>query len=139
MRLKPLKIDEIDDFLSKLAAEFEVPKPNYCIYKIVTVKRLEPFKEKNISARITGVRAHDIFGFGAAFIPYSGKLCYIVLLLEGTKGISRKNLIHEFFHYLHYVKRGYKPLPNKEAIEKEEKEVRRETEKYLRKMKDEKM
>ena len=134
MRLKPLKVDEIDAFLSRLAEEFEVPKPNYCIYKIITVKRLEPFKVGRLTIKQTGIRAHDVIPFGAAFVEAGGNVCYIVFLLEGTRGISIRRVVHEFFHYLHYVKRGYKSAQSKEEAEKEEKEVRKQTRKFLNKL-----
>ena len=58
-----------------------------------------------------------------------------MFLLEGTRGISIRRVVHEFFHYLHYVTRGYKSAQNKEEAEKEEKEVKKQTRKFLTKLK----
>jgi GrpB-like predicted nucleotidyltransferase (UPF0157 family) len=133
-RLKPLKIEEVDSFLDSLAKEFGVPKPNYCVYKVVQVRALEPWKtEHGGSFRIRGMRASDIIDFGAVFRTV-GKLGYIVLMFESTKGISRKAVVHEFFHYLHWLQRGMKDPETREEYDEEERRARRETDRYLRKL-----
>jgi len=142
VRLKPLKIDELDGFLEFLAKEFNVPKPNYQIFKVVRVKKLNPIKTD--LGGILKIRTSDPIQAGA-FFNWAWKIPYISFLFRGTKGISRKAVIHEFFHYLHYLKEGERAFPelskrpSKEALEKwaeEEKRTKRETKQVWKKYKE---
>jgi len=139
VRLKPLKIDEVDSFLEFLAREFNVPKPNYQIFKVVRIKRLDPIKTD--LGGVIMMRTPDPIRAGA-FFDFVGKTPYISLLFRGTKGISRKAVIHEFFHYVHFLKEGAKPFPKlgegdpKEVLERmaeEEKRTKRETSQFWKK------
>jgi len=138
-RLKPLNVDEVDDFLEFLAREFNVPKPNYQIFKVTRIKKLDPIETK--LGGVLKIRTPDPIRAGA-FFNYAWKIPYISFLFRGTKGISRKAVIHEFFHYLHYLKEGERAFPDlskglsKEALEKwaeEEKRTERETNEFWKK------
>jgi len=133
-RIKPVKLEEIDDFLSHLAEEYGVPKPNYCVYKVICVKRLNPFKTGFAEIRLEGYR--DFIPYGALFV-WEGKLPYIVFLLKGTRGISRKKVVHEFLHYVHFLQRGKKPHCSREEIKEEERLTKKEVNRYWRKLEDE--
>jgi len=120
-----MKIEEVDGLLADLSKEFDVPKPNYCIYRIVPNKRLDPYlTEQGGKLKYKGMVG--LFA-DSCFVP-AGKMCFMVLLDKGRE-ISRESVVHEFFHYLRHVRRGYKKA--KDAA-KEEKEVKRLTNKWLR-------
>jgi len=141
-RLKPLKVDEVDDFLEFLAREFNVPKPNYQIFKVIRIKKLDSI-ETDLGGLLK-IRISDPIPAGA-FFNFVGNIPYISFLFRGTKGISRKAVIHEFFHYIHFLKEGTKPFPKldegelKEVLERraeEEKRTRRETNQFWKKYKE---
>lgn len=114
-----MKIEEVDELLTTLAEKHGVPKPNYCIYKVTVVKKLDPIPMKNgATMRIKG--SDFVFDYRACFsIPFrDGRVGFITLLVRGNRGISRQYLLHEFSHYLEWVKNGYKPLEDYEAWEK---------------------
>lgn len=118
-----MKFDDVDKLFTELSKEYGVPKPLYCIYKIVPVKKLEPVK---IVPYLT-LTQRVVMSLGR-FIGEKGKSCYIYFLFGNR---ARKDtVVHEFFHYLHYVENGW----SKEGIdgEEEERRTRRETRKYLR-------
>jgi len=142
VRLKPLKVNEVDDFLEFLAREFNVPKPNYQIFKVIRIKKLDPIETGH--GGVLKIRTPDPIPAGA-FFDFTLGIPYITLLFRGTKGISRKAVIHEFFHYIHFLKEGRKPFPKlgegdpKEVLErkaKEEKRTKRETNQFWRKYKE---
>jgi len=128
-----VRVEEIDSFLEELAQEFDVPKPNYCVYKVICIKRLKPFSLGHAEIHLMGMR--DYIPYGALF-TWQGNLPYIVFLLKGTRGISRKSVIHEFIHYVHFLKRGCEAWKTKEEYEEEEKLTRREVNEYWRKLQD---
>jgi hypothetical protein len=134
-RLNEVKIEEIDELLTQLAKEFNVSKPNYCVYKINCIKKLKPWESLGkLKATLKTPGSDPIStALNAAFVsPFGkGEICYITLFLR-SRGISRKSLVHEFFHYLHYVKNGYKF----KSGEEEEKQTIRKTQQYLRKLKE---
>ena len=127
-----MKFEDVDGLLTELAEEFEVPKPNYCIYRVETVKPLDPFRTP-LGATIRFKSMTDPTPYGACFVFRGKMLCFITLLLKGTKGVSRRDLIHEFFHYLSYVRNGYKEPKDPE---KEERWAERQTRRYLKKSED---
>jgi len=142
VRLKPLKINEVDDFLEFLAREFNVPKPNYQIFKVIRIKKLDPI-ETDLGG-VLKIRTPDPIPVGA-FFNFVGNRPYISLLFRGTKGISRKAVIHEFFHYIHFLKEGTKLFSKldegepKEVWERwaeEEKRTCRETNQFWKKYKE---
>jgi len=127
--LDKLKLDELDGFLDELARDFNVPKPNYCVYKLVTVKKLAPFE----TAPCTQVRLMgSALPFDALF-SYLGGLPYIVFVFKDGRRISRKTIIHEFLHYVHFLKRNCKPWESSTEHRDEEERTRKETERYWRK------
>jgi len=118
-RLKELKIEEVDAFFTQLAEEFNVPKPKYCIYKVECVKMLEQRWVEYKTRRGYSFGRLDPFPIRASFAsPVGGELCYITLLLRSNKGIAVRNIVHEFFHYLDYVKNGYSFCGLEEEMEK---------------------
>jgi len=135
-RVKPLKIDEVDKFLEFLAKEFNVPKPNYQIFKVTRIKNLDPIKTE--LGGVLHIRAPDPIPAGA-FFDYVGNVPFLTLLFRGTKGISRKSIIHEFFHYIHFLKEGIRLFPKvgegdpKEVVDRwveEEKRTKRKTNEF---------
>ena len=65
-----------------------------------------------------------------------GKLCSISILSKNNRHASKKAIIHEFFHYKHYVESGYDwSKQTQEDREKEEKRTHSETQKYMQNLK----
>jgi len=125
-----MKIEEVDQFLTELAERYDVPKPNYCIYKVTPIKRLNPFKTKTGQLRIiSSAITHD---YGAFFHAH-GKLCYITLLIHKNGIVSRENILHEFKHYIDYVKNGYEILLDNEKRERRARSFARKGMKHYRK------
>ncbi|MHA1363119.1 MAG: hypothetical protein ACTSP1_11425 [Candidatus Freyarchaeota archaeon] len=123
-----LKIDEVDSFLEFLAKEFGVEKPNYQIYKLVLVKKLDPVK-----TRLSGsLRIKNDPIPPRAWFDRMGKIPYLTFLFRSTRGISKKVVLHEFIHYIHYLKEGEKVFEN---IEEEERRTIRETKLFWDKLK----
>lgn len=106
-----MKIEEVDEFFSELAERYDVPKPNYCIYKVTPMKKLDPFKTKTGQLRIVSSAITHDYG---AFFHCRGKLCYITLLVHKNGIISRENILHEFSHYMEYLKNNFKVLAQEE-------------------------
>jgi len=132
-RLKELKIEEVDAFLTQLAEEFNVPKPKYCIYKVECVKKLEQTLVEIKTRRGWSVGRINPFPIGASFTsPVGGELCFITLLLRSNRGISVRNIVHEFFHYLDYVENGYSFCGLEEELEKR---VVKRTSQFLKRLK----
>lgn len=100
------KVEVVDRIYTELAKMYNIPKPNYCIYRIVTVKKLD---------ESLGVMRSQICTYGG-FLRY-GEKCFIALIMRSSI-VSKKNLLHEFGHYLGYVKNGYKPFDREESERK---------------------
>ena len=132
-RLKPLKVEEVDAFLTKLAEEFNVPKPRYCIYKVECVKKLEQTLVEVKTRRGWSLARMDPIPIPASFAsPFGGEFAYITLLLRSNRGISVTNIVHEFFHYYDYVKNGYSFCGLEEEMEKR---VVKRTNQFLKRLK----
>ena len=140
-------IQEVDKLLTDLSTEFNVPKPNYCIFKTKILKRLDKWDLMPDSPGIMTIQMKNYkppFLFDACFVPdhlgnKKGKACYITLLSKNNRHISKKSIIHEFFHYKHYVESDYdwsKQTQDKKIIE--EKRTELETKKYIKKLKENK-
>jgi len=130
-----LRVEEIDGLLEELSKKYEVPKPHYCIYEIRPVKKLEPFvfpsSKDYLQLKLCGY-TDPLIPMRAGFRRdgQSHEICYITFLMRG-RGISRKTIVHEFIHYVHYVKNGYKYEEDREA---EEKRTRNETERLVKEL-----
>ncbi len=101
-----MKIAEVDPLLSNLSEEYGIPKPNYCIFEVSAMKRLDPlFEDKKYGVKVTrtGGGGYTSIPFGAKFIPEE-KTSFITLLVRKKGQIRRENVVHEFFHYLHWVR-----------------------------------
>lgn len=137
-------IQEVDKLLTDLSTEFNVPKPNYCIFETKILKRLDKWDLMPESPGVFTVKASNYkppFLFDACFVSdhlgtKKGKTCYITLLSKNGRHVSKKALVHEFFHYKHYVECGYDWSGDKELQEyreSEEKRTQSETRKYMKK------
>jgi hypothetical protein len=75
-----------------------------------------------------------IAAFGGRFVTM-GKASHIILV-STIRGLRRKSVVHEFFHYLHWCNEDFpeKGAPNEEW-EREEKITRSETNAWLKKNK----
>lgn len=96
------KVEIVDRIFTELAKMYNIPKPDYGIYKIVTVKKPER----------TTVYRSAIFPIGSIFYVtegYGEKDGFIGLILRSAI-VSKIKLLHEFGHYLAYVKNGYERL-----------------------------
>lgn len=128
-------LQEVETLLSNLSTEFDVPMPMYCVYDLYPMKRLGEFK---ISDSILKGKIHNpLAGVipKAWFVP-NRKMCYLVLFLQNRKFVGKENIIHEFFHYMYYVREGYPDQKNRstDEFEREEKKVQVEARKYMKKL-----
>jgi len=130
-------IQDVDMLLTDLSEEFDVPKPNYNIYKLTEIKKLDKWKFSN-SLVITAQGMRPPMNYGAYFINKNrGKLCYISLLLKNNRNVSKKSIVHEFFHYKHFVECDYDWGNNVDwSVEKEEKLTKYETKNYMKHLKE---
>ena len=140
-------VQEVDKVLTDLSTEFNVPKINYCIFKTKILKRLDKWDLMPESPGVFTVKASNYkppFMFDACFVPdhlgtRKGTECYFSFLSKNDRHVSKKAIIHEFFHYKHYVECGYDWSGDKESLEcrnSEEKRTETETQRYMRKQKD---
>ena len=136
MENKEKIIQEVDSLLTNLSVDFNVPKPNYCIYNLTELKKLDEWKF-NMGFSISLIGMKPPFQYDACFIHRcKGECCYITLLLKNNRNVSKKNIVHEFFHYKHYVESGYDWSHRTQAeVEEEEKRTVLETRKYMKKTK----
>lgn len=139
-------MQDVDKLLTDLSTEFNVPKPNYCIFKIKILKRLGKW---NLGPDYLGLVTIQMknydppFLFAACFVPggFSGNRkgpdCYITLLSKNNRPVSKRFIIHEFFHYKHYVESDYDwSNRTSEEQKQEEKRTESETRKYMRKLRE---
>ena len=107
-------IDRVDSLLTDLSNKYNVPKPEYCVYKLL--KKTDDSKDNK---------------------PSNAMMCcdekgYIILFLKSSR-LSVRRLVHEFFHYKHYVDADYNWDDwIEEKHEEEERLTRRETREYMK-------
>ena len=118
----------VDNLLTELSEEFNIPKPNYCLYNVVAIKKLDAVKTPSgLTVEHKRNPLSDIYG--AQYTAF-GRLGYIVLFQHENRAVSKNYIIHEFFHYKHHYESGKNDWL-KDA-EEEEKATRSETRKYLK-------
>ncbi len=129
-------LQEVETLLSDLSTEFNVPMPMYCVYDLYPMKRLGEFKppgsvsRAKISNPLVGV-------IPKAWFVSARKICYLVLFLQNRKFVGKENIVHEFFHYKHYVESDYDwRNRTSEEQEQEEKRTQSETRKYMKKLRE---
>lgn len=124
-----MKLKDVDCLLEELSQEFNVPIPDYQVWEAKLIKKLKPLKPIVPDHRgyIT-IRFSRPFSFGA-LLQYSGMFACITFLVDKRHMLRKECVVHEFFHYKHYVEQGYK-FDNLEA---EEKLTKKETRRYLKK------
>jgi len=131
-------LQKVETVLSNLSTEFNVPMPMYCVYGLFPMKRLGKFQLSG-TAFSTG-KIHTPWAAvipGATFVISSYlRCCYLVLFLRNKNFVGKEHIIHEFFHYMYYVKEGHTNYKNKSAdeFEREEKKVQADTRKYMKKL-----
>lgn len=124
-----MKLEDVDCLLEELSQEFNVPIPDYQVWEAKLIKKLKP-----IGAEHRGyirIRFSRPFSFGA-LLQYSGKFACITFLVDKRHMLRKECVVHEFFHYKHFVEQGYK-FPD--DLEAEEKLTKKETRRYLKKRK----
>lgn len=105
-----MKIEYLDPLLIALSEEYGVPKPNYCIFQVSALKKLDPLfsdSKSGLMLTMSGGGSWATLPMGASFHRYD-KYSYITLLVRKKGQISRDSIVHEFFHYLHWVQGTYK-------------------------------
>jgi len=105
-----MKIEDVDPLFTALSEEFGVPKPNYCIFQVSALKKLDPLfsdAKSGLMLSMNGGGSWATLPMGANFRS-EGKYCYITLLVRKKGQVLRKSIVHEFFHYLHWVQGTYK-------------------------------
>ena len=129
-------IQDVDSLFTTLSEEFNVPKPNYNIYKVTEIKKLDKWRFNNCLV-ITALGMRPPMDYGARFISKNkSKLCYIALLLKNNRNVNKKSIIHEFFHYKHFIECDYDWDNYKDwSLEKEEKRTKAETNHYIKRYK----
>ena len=109
-----MNLEEVDELLTKLAEEYNIPKPRHCVYQYKLVKPLEPIITKLGAAIVTRPSRPFISG---THIPL-GKIGYMTLTCGRGGTISRRTAFHEFYHYKAHIERDFKPNVNPEEEEK---------------------
>ena len=105
-----MKIEDLDPLLIALSEEYGVPKPNYCIFQVSALKKLDPlFSDPKYGVTITrsGGGGWEALPLGASFHP-DDRYGFITLLVRKKGQIRREAIVHEFFHYLHWIQGKYK-------------------------------
>lgn len=105
-----MKIEDVDPLFTALSEEFRVPKPNYCIFQVSAFKKLDPLlSSPGWEVTSKGGGSWASLPMDGKFYPYDNYV-FITLLFRRKGQIRREAVVHEFFHYLHWIQGKFKVI-----------------------------